>query len=162
MKLATSHLDKFKERFVMGVPGECWEWPGEKSSSGGYGLVRELGRSKRAHRISWQAFYGEAPPVGIEVCHACDNPPCCNPEHLFLGTHAENMADARMKGRSVLPPRPDNRGSRSGLSKLGDAAAYEIKSHPAGRGVGVTLARKFGISQMAVSDIRRGVTWRHL
>lgn len=78
--------------------GECWVWTGNRLPSG-YG---RFSRNGSAHRIAYQLTYGEIPP-GMCVCHRCDNPPCVRPDHLFLGTHAENMRDRDAKGRGKLP-----------------------------------------------------------
>lgn len=83
------------------VAGRCWEWRGTRNNNG-YGLFQiGLGGSKRcvaAHRMAWILTNGPIPD-GLHVLHHCDNPPCCNPWHLFLGDHAANMADKKAKGR---------------------------------------------------------------
>lgn len=75
----------------------CWEWTGGKDTNG-YGRTWNGTRSEGTHRLAWQFTYGEI-PKGFFICHHCDNPPCCNPRHLFLGTAQDNMQDAWHKGR---------------------------------------------------------------
>ena len=85
----------------MGVEllSECIEWQGARNEKrGGYGVRRFRGRQWRAHRAAWVEAYGEI-PEGMLVLHRCDNPPCVNVEHLFLGTQADNLADMTTKGR---------------------------------------------------------------
>jgi HNH endonuclease len=80
-------------------PGECWGWRGATFRFG-YGKVKLWdGTRTTAHRVSYQIHYGPIPD-GMFVCHHCDNPPCTNPEHLFLGTGADNNRDMAKKGRS--------------------------------------------------------------
>ena len=81
-------------RVEIGEPDDCWLWQGNISPRG-YGWARRT----TAHRWTWQLFYGPT-PEGLHVCHHCDNPPCCNPLHLFLGTPSENVQDAQEKGRA--------------------------------------------------------------
>lgn len=77
----------------------CIEWSGSRFASG-YGRFKSHGQTIRAHRWAWEKFFGLI-PAGLMVCHRCDNPPCINPLHLFLGTCKDNLADMSRKGRSV-------------------------------------------------------------
>lgn len=77
----------------------CWEWTGSRDDDG-YGWFWMHGVNLAAHRASWIIHYGEI-PAGKLVCHTCDNPPCINPNHLFVGTQQDNSTDSKVKGRTL-------------------------------------------------------------
>lgn len=137
-------------------PSECWEWTGSTSHAGHGQISCEYIAGKRSrlvftHRVSWEMHNG-AIPDGLSVCHKCDNPPCVNPAHLFLGTHAENMADAKAKGRM-------ERGVKRRVAKITEAQAREIKLSKAPI---KDLAAQYGLCIASISFIRNGVNWAWL
>lgn len=83
------------------VQGEddCWEWQGSRTDKNGYGLFSLSSSTMRAHRVAWELWNAEPIPEGMSACHSCDNPPCVNPEHIWLGTSADNNRDRDAKGR---------------------------------------------------------------
>lgn len=87
----------FRARVRRGDQDECWEWDGPRDSDG-YGKTTKNGKSVKAHRVAWELTNGPIVP-GLLVLHSCDNPPCCNPAHLWIGTHRDNQRDRRSKGR---------------------------------------------------------------
>lgn len=137
--------------------GECREWRGTRDRHG-YGIIKirsgNDAKTKRAHRVAWELING-AIPDGMYVLHRCDNPPCCNPTHLFLGTHADNMDDMKAKGRQAS-------GEHHGRAKLTDGEVANIRGLI---GVGVpvrAIARAKRLSRRAIRAIASRETWRHV
>ena len=138
-------------------PNGCWGWAAS-FRTGGYGQVCVDGRSYAAHRVSYAVHYG-VDPGELEVCHACDNPPCTNPKHLFLGTQAENLADGRNKGRIKGSRRSRNAGTYNGQAKLSDAQVDEIRAAVRGGMTQRRAAAIYGVSNQHISRIVRGKKW---
>jgi hypothetical protein len=90
---------RIRARSLVNANG-CWLWQGDRSTRDGYGRMSANGRLQLVHRLSYTTFVGSV-PAGLSVLHRCDVPACCNPEHLFAGTHADNMRDMLAKGRHV-------------------------------------------------------------
>lgn len=132
--------------------GDCWTWQGRRSEKG-YGLFYS-GRVWRAHRYAYETYVG---PIGdLHVLHKCDNPPCCNPAHLFLGTPADNAADKAMKGRTGKEKR---RGSVNGNAKLNEELVRFIRNSELGP---VELSKKIGVNRCTIRSIRNYETWSHV
>lgn len=92
-------LQRLWSQIAVGDPGACWEWVGGSKQNGGYGSLRHDGKLHRAHRLVLELSSGQPLPKGFFACHHCDNPPCCNPLHLFVGTPKDNSDDKIRKGR---------------------------------------------------------------
>lgn len=104
-----SMLTRFWVRVDQGADDECWPWIGGRMKKG-YGVFwPRKGRPEGAHRVSWELHHRESIPRGMQVLHSCDNPPCVNPRHLWVGTCADNMRDKSEKGRN-----PGNRTNHGG------------------------------------------------
>jgi hypothetical protein len=138
----------------------CWEWnlSRDKRNYGIAWLQQGNGGSQvAAHRATWILFNGPI-PAGMFVCHRCDNPPCCNPSHLFLGTHEDNMADCIAKGRFKPGWVP---GERNGRATITSATAKQIyRAYHLGGTSHRRLAREFGVSRDIVRRIVRGQNWK--
>jgi hypothetical protein len=141
---------RFERKFQV-TPG-CWQWIAGTQKPG-YGRFRYLTDSQQAHRVSYLLYVGEI-PEGLHVLHKCDNPQCVNPDHLFLGTQADNNADKISKGRSIGP-----RGEACHMAKLTNEQAVFARTDPRST---TEVAKELGVSYLAVWNIRKRNTWRHV
>lgn len=131
---------------------ECWPWTGYLANE--YGQIRQDRISYRAHRLSWIIHFGEI-PTSLQVLHKCDNPICVNPSHLFLGTDADNVADAIAKGR-----RSDRRGENNPRSKLTLEDVTEIRLLSSRGLKNGEIAIRFGITTQHVRQINKRIIWK--
>lgn len=133
--------------------GSCWLWTGARISKG-YGTVKLQRRSKLTHRVAWEWTYGPI-PQGLWVLHRCDQPACGRPEHLFLGTHADNERDKAQKGRHA-------QGERNGLAVLTASDVIEIRARRAAGELYRTIAKAFNITPTTACRIYRRRAWVHV
>jgi hypothetical protein len=125
-----------------GGPDACWIWKGGVSR--GYGSIHYGGKTCRAHRAAWEQANGSV-QTGLFVLHRCDNPLCVNPDHLFLGTQAANMADMARKGRDQGKLTPD-----------------QVRRVRSDRRTQAEIARDFCVDQTTISRIKRGASRTHI
>ena len=137
----------------------CWEWRGTRRRDG-YGQLMVNGKLIRAHRLAYELSVGPIPP-GLSVCHRCDNPPCVRPDHLWLGSRAENLADMTAKGRRRHFMGRPQAGSLNHNAKLTEDD-IRVMRLMASQYTQRAIAERFGIGRANVSLIIRGKTWRHV
>jgi len=134
---------------------QCWEWKRAKTKAG-YGLLTINYKNYYAHRLAWELSNNRKVPSGMFVCHTCDNPACCNPSHLFIGTQEDNLQDAKEKRRM-----PHGEGHHSANLTGEDIRAIRNFAY----GSELTrqqIADRFGIARTTVNDIIHGRTWTHV
>lgn len=143
------HANLFWGRVRIAGPDECWMWTGYKNNMG-YGQYAVFPNPPQgSHRIAYALKNGGI-PAGINVCHKCDNPLCCNPTHLFLGSQKDNIRDMGAKGRHATGP-------RNGNSKMSPETIAAIRSDYANGGISLKgLGRKHGCSDTWIARIVRG------
>ena len=135
-----SVFDRFWRKVDKRSPDDCWPWAASRNKGYGVFYLPSEGRTTQAHRVAWLLSNGSIPP-DLYVCHRCDNRPCCNPAHLFLGTHRDNMDDAKKKHRMPGP------------RKLTDEEVRQIR---AATDTQKSIAEHFGISRSYVYRLKRG------
>lgn len=153
----------------------CWLWSGSAMRDG-YGRVCQRGKTVLAHRWAWELTHGPI-PAGLFICHRCDVRGCCNPAHLFLGTHADNMADRNRKGRhargasfsrrierwAAENPQAVAKGERHGMARITTEQVQAVRSAYGAGGVSqAELARRFGMTRQLISKIVLRTRWRHV
>jgi len=136
-----------------GGPDACWHWTA--GANKGYGVLSINGKWQFAHRFSYELAHGPI-PEDLCVCHTCDNPACCNPRHLFLGTLADNIHDAARKKRMAS-------GEKNSHAKLTEPEVRQIRDeYNAGLASGRTIAKRHGIDNTTVYDIINRKSWKHV
>lgn len=132
----------------------CWEWSGYRMPKG-YGQVGINGKVYLTHRVAYEIELGEI-PEDLQVLHKCDNPPCCNPAHLFLGTNGDNRADMVQKGRQ-------SSGEKHWNHKLTNAQVDEIRQRYSKWGIGgehsTALSKEFGVTARTIRHIVNHELW---
>lgn len=139
------------------APSGCIEWQGA-IQKGGYGSMRMRNKPCLAHRASWVVNKGEIPD-GLCVLHKCDNRKCINPDHLFIGTQADNNADCISKGRAR---RSDRKGEKHPMATLKASDVFEIRRLCEYGMMQKKVAKMFGVSKMTISDIHLRKKWKHI
>lgn len=162
---------RFWSKVDRGSEDECWEWQAYRNRQG-YGdfelwnPATKTKKTAKAHRVAYELHHGE-PPKGT-VCHTCDNPPCCNPSHLYDGSPKSNARDREERGRNgwssgELASRNTARGSRNGRTNLTEDSVREIRRLYAKGGISQQrLSEMFQVGQTRISSIVRRETWKHV
>ncbi len=144
----------FWKRINIKSKDDCWEWQG-CTNTHGYGICSINYIKQYVHRIAYELTHGEI-PNGLCILHTCDNPSCCNPAHLFLGTQQDNINDKTNKGRQA-------RGERNGRHKLTEEEVKEIRRlYSTGKYFQKELGNMFGVSFPQVSHIINNKQWRKI
>jgi len=146
-------LDRFKHYYKVDDETGCWEWQNARDKDG-YGVYSEHNEKVIAHRFAYKKFVGEIPD-GAFVLHNCDNPPCVNPEHLRVGTHEDNMQDAKERTDTFSTEK-----QREKKRKLSKEQVLEIRDKYRGGDVSmIDLAEEYDVDDVTIYELIRGETW---
>lgn len=155
-------LDKYNESIrqkiadnVVKKRNGCWIWKRKKGYYG-YGHTTYRSKSMSVHRVSWIVFKGEI-PNGLCVCHKCDVPSCCNPEHLFLGTHKQNTRDMMQKKKVF-----DFVGEKNNQAILTNEIVLEMRKLKREGKRTIDIARQFNVKRATCSNAIHRVSWKHI
>jgi len=155
--------ERFWEKVDVRGPDDCWEWQSGRDEDG-YGRFRVGGQGSatvKAQRFAYEITIGSIPQEML-VCHTCDNPPCCNPRHLFVGTSLDNNADRDAKGRTARGQDAGTRGEQNGMSKLTSNTVREIRSAVLQGVSQAELSRKYQVQESTISRIVNHKLWSGL
>ncbi len=150
--------EKFEKKFVPEPNTGCWLWLGQPNTSG-YGCFTFNKKNDKAHRVSYSIYRGEIPD-GLYVCHSCDVRSCVNPDHLWIGTHADNMRDMYLKKRAYFN-KGLGRGSNNAMALLTEDIVLKIREGLKIKS-GREVAKEFGTSDKNISSIKLRKTWKHI
>lgn len=145
--------ERFWEKVDKRGSDDCWEWTAYRNPRG-YGYFHRNGHPVPAHRLSYELCNGPI-PEGMFVCHKCDNPPCVNPNHLWLGTNADNTNDRNRKGRNPV-------GGHHHAAKLTESQVIEIRQRASSGEKQYELAREFKVARSLISLIVNRKLWAHI
>lgn len=148
--------ERFWEKVDKRSDDECWEWKNCKTHFG-YGKIKVGKQYKPAHRVMWELYYGSVPD-GMLVLHKCDNPPCVNPKHLFLGTYLDNVRDMIAKDRVKYV-----RGEQHGHAKFKDGDIRNIRQlYKDGQYSQYKLAEMYNVCTREIRKIVHNELWKHI
>lgn len=147
---------RFNKKWIKDEISGCWLWTAACAGQMGYGQIKLPKQRKQeyAHRAAYMIYHGEI-PVGMQVCHRCDNPKCVNPDHLFIGTSHDNHLDMKAKGRHLY-------GEKNLMAKLNLEQVTKIHEMLK---IGIPqkrIAMAYGVSSITISRIKRHLRWKHI
>ncbi len=154
---------KWQDRFWLKITKTdgCWLWQAARSSrkskNDQYGKIKIDGKAYRAHRVAYALANNLNLSFEGEILHTCDNPLCCNPLHLILGTHKQNMEDMKLKGRAKGH---NQRYEKNGNSKLSNSDVIKIRTLINQKLTNKKIAKLFDVTHQTISCIKRGITWQ--